>query len=56
MYESISKNVDLVVLDDPISSFDRNKKFALIEMLFMRERSLKDRTVLMTVPPPFLPV
>lgn len=47
MYESISKNVDLIILDDPISSFDRNKKFALIDMLFMRERSLKNRTVLM---------
>ena len=47
MYESISKNVDLIVLDDPISSFDRNKKFALIDMLFMRERSLKSKTVLM---------
>lgn len=47
MYESISRNVDLIVLDDPISSFDRNKKFALIDMLFMRERSLKNRTVLM---------
>lgn len=47
MYESISKDIDLVVLDDPISSFDRNKKFALVDMLFMKDRSLKNRTVLM---------
>jgi energy-coupling factor transporter ATP-binding protein EcfA2 len=47
MYESISKSVELIVLDDPISSFDRNKKFALIDMLFMKKRSLKNKTVLM---------
>ena len=47
MYESLSRDVDLVILDDPISSFDRNKKFALVDMLFMRERSLKGKTVLM---------
>ncbi len=47
MYEALSKDVNLVVLDDPISSFDRNKKFALIDMLFIRERSLRNRTVLM---------
>lgn len=47
MYESISKDISMVVLDDPISSFDRNKKFALIDMLFMKDNSLKNRTVLM---------
>jgi wobble nucleotide-excising tRNase len=34
MYECLTKNPDLVVLDDPISSFDKNKKFAILEMLF----------------------
>ena len=47
MYETLSKNVDLIVLDDPISSFDRNKKFAIIDMLFMKKRSFKNKTVLM---------
>jgi energy-coupling factor transporter ATP-binding protein EcfA2 len=49
MYESIAKNPDLIILDDPISSFDKNKKFAILQMLFRRERSecLKGRTVLM---------
>jgi len=26
MYECLSKNPDLIILDDPISSFDKNKK------------------------------
>ena len=47
MYECLTKNPDLVVLDDPISSFDKNKKFAILEMLFRGKDSLRDRTVLM---------
>lgn len=49
MYECLAKNPDLIILDDPISSFDTNKKFAIIEMLFGRDSSecLKTRTVLM---------
>jgi ABC-type Mn2+/Zn2+ transport system ATPase subunit len=47
MYESLAKNPDLIILDDPISSFDRNKKFAIIEMLFRRKKSFKGRTALM---------
>ncbi len=47
MYESLSKNSDLIILDDPISSFDRNKKFAIVEMLFKRSDSFKGKTVLM---------
>lgn len=47
MYECLTKNPDLIVLDDPISSFDKNKKFAILEMLFRGKRSLQDKTVLM---------
>ncbi len=47
MYESLSKNSDLIILDDPISSFDRNKKFAIVEMLFKRTDSFKGKTLLM---------
>ncbi|OKL50388.1 hypothetical protein BM477_02715 [Boudabousia marimammalium] len=47
MYETISNNVDLVILDDPISSFDGNKKFAILNMLFMGKTSLKNSTVLL---------
>lgn len=34
MYDAIKKDADLIVLDDPISSFDSNKKYALINRLF----------------------
>ncbi len=47
MYGALKENPDLVLLDDPISSFDGNKKFAIINMLFMGEKSLKNRTVLL---------
>uniref|UniRef100_C6E141 Protein CR006 P-loop domain-containing protein n=1 Tax=Geobacter sp. (strain M21) TaxID=443144 RepID=C6E141_GEOSM len=49
MYECLSKKPDLIVLDDPISSFDKNKKYAILEMLFRREADscLKNKTVLM---------
>ncbi len=47
MYESLSKESDLIILDDPISSFDRNKKFAIVEMLFKRTGSFKGKTILM---------
>ncbi|TGB33983.1 AAA family ATPase [Burkholderia thailandensis] len=47
MYECLMKNPDLVVLDDPISSFDKNKKFAILEMLFRGKDSLREKTVLM---------
>ena len=49
MYECISKKPDLIILDDPISSFDKNKKYAILEMLFRRdaESCLKNKTVLM---------
>lgn len=35
MYSAIKQNPDLIVLDDPISSFDGNKKFALLNMMFL---------------------
>ncbi len=47
MYDCLSKNPDLIILDDPISSFDKNKKFAIIEKLFRGAKSLRGRTVLM---------
>lgn len=36
-----------VVLDDPISSFDKNKKFAILHELFKGKASLNGRTTLM---------
>lgn len=49
MYECLAKKPDLIILDDPISSFDKNKKYAILEMLFRRETGscLKNKTVLM---------
>jgi len=49
MYECLSKKPDLITLDDPISSFDKNKKYAILEMLFRRDSDscLKGETVLM---------
>jgi len=47
MYECLSKNPDLIILDDPISSFDKNKKYAIMYRLFRGEKSFKNRTVLM---------
>jgi wobble nucleotide-excising tRNase len=49
MYECLAKNPDMIILDDPISSFDKNKKYAILEMLFRRKAKncLKSKTVLM---------
>lgn len=49
MYDCLSKRPDLIILDDPISSFDKSKKYAILEMLFRRdaEACLKNKTVLM---------
>ncbi|MZR29665.1 AAA family ATPase [Sneathiella litorea] len=47
MHQVISEDPDIVILDDPISSFDKNKKFAIIHQLFRRKGSLRDRTTLM---------
>lgn len=49
MYECLAKKPDLIILDDPISSFDKNKKYAILEMLFRRASGscLKSKTVLM---------
>ena len=49
MYECLAKKPDLIILDDPISSFDKNKKYAILEKLFQQDSSLclKGKTVLM---------
>ena len=48
MFQAISDDADLIVLDDPISAFDENKKFAIIRRLFDNQKdSLKNKTVLM---------
>lgn len=47
MYQCLSSKPDLIVLDDPISSFDKNKKYAIMRKLFVEKNSLKNLTVLM---------
>ncbi|MBA6410245.1 hypothetical protein H4J63_13120 [Pseudoalteromonas sp. 5Ae-yellow] len=47
MFDALKASPDLIVLDDPISSFDKNKKYAIIEMLFRKERSFRGETVLL---------
>jgi ABC-type Mn2+/Zn2+ transport system ATPase subunit len=47
MHQVISEKPDLVVLDDPVSSFDKTKKFAILSQLFRGKVSLRDTTVLM---------
>ena len=49
MFSAIKENPDLIILDDPISSFDGNKKYAIIHMLFLGEvqSSFRNKTVLL---------
>lgn len=47
MFDAVKSSPDLVILDDPISSFDKNKKYAIIEMLFKHGRPFSGKTVLL---------
>ena len=47
MFDALKNQPDLVVLDDPISSFDKNKKYAIVEMLFRKESCFRGKTVLL---------
>ena len=47
MYSIKRETPDLIILDDPISSFDGNKKFAIVNMLFKDPGHLKGKTVLL---------
>lgn len=50
MYYAISQKADLIILDDPISSFDSNKKYAIINRLFENrsdKKSFFGKTVIM---------
>lgn len=49
MHQAISDGADLIVLDDPVSSFDINKKYAIIHRLFRnsKDKSFYRKTVLL---------
>lgn len=50
-FQAEHDKADLIILDDPISSFDGNKKFAIIHLLFMKGESrtckFSNKTVLL---------
>lgn len=50
MHYATSNNADLIILDDPISSFDSDKKYAIINRLFKNngtDRTFYNKTVLL---------
>lgn len=47
MYQVLRERPSLAILDDPVSSFDKTKKFAILNELFRGKASLRDTTVLM---------
>ena len=47
MFDALKNQPELIVLDDPISSFDKNKKYAIVEMLFRKENCFRGKTVLL---------
>lgn len=47
MYDALKKNPDLIILDDPISSFDGNKKFSILNKLFIGGNNFNGKTVLL---------
>lgn len=47
MHQVLSEDPHIVILDDPISSFEKNKKFAILHQLFRGKGSLRNRTTLM---------
>ncbi|MNF89648.1 hypothetical protein D3C84_721810 [compost metagenome] len=46
MYDCLKSEAELIILDDPISSFDKNKKYAIVDALFRKEHSFRGKTVL----------
>jgi len=47
MHHVRKERPDLVVLDDPVSSFDKTKKFAILHQLFHGKTSIRDFTTLL---------
>lgn len=49
LFTVVNSNPELIILDDPVTSFDKNKKFVVNEKLFLSESmySFRNRTVLL---------
>ena len=45
--KALKNKPGLIVLDDPILSFDTTKKYAIVDMLFRKEKWFKGKTVLL---------
>lgn len=46
LFDCLHSKPDLIILDDPVSSFDSNKKYAIIHYLFKKD-ALANKTVLL---------
>lgn len=46
-YNALKNNPDLIILDDPISSFDKNKKYAIVDFLFKKEKFFRGKSILL---------
>lgn len=48
LHDVLHKNPDLVILDDPVSSFDKTKKFAILYQLFHGKNRIRNTALLLT--------
>ena len=46
-FENRDNQDSVIILDDPISSYDINKKYAILNNLFLDKKTLRNKTVLM---------
>lgn len=47
MHHALKQSPGIIILDDPVSSFDRTKKYAIFHHLFRSDAGLKGRTTLL---------
>lgn len=47
VHKVLKTQPELIILDDPVSSFDKNKKFSIMYYLFSKESKLRNKTVLL---------
>lgn len=47
LFDCLYQDPNLIILDDPVSSFDNNKKYGIIHYLFNKNNSLRNKTVML---------
>lgn len=47
LFDCLYQDPNLIILDDPVSSFDNNKKYGIIHYLFNKNNSLRNKTVIL---------